>query len=53
MAGAVGAVAAALVITTVIAVLYADRQHHFATEQEKANTEITRLNADLARNAKA
>ncbi len=47
VAGAAGAVAAALVVTTVIAVLYADRQHHFATEQARANREITRLNADL------
>ncbi len=49
LALAAGAVAAALLVTTVIAVLYAEGQHHFATEQAKANTEITRLNADLGK----
>ena len=48
----------ALVVTTVVAVLYADRQRYFATAQKKANDEITRLaeradeqrrNADQAR----
>jgi eukaryotic-like serine/threonine-protein kinase len=47
LAGAIGTVAAAMVVMTVTAVLYADRQYHFATEQEKANREITRLNIDL------
>ena len=45
VAGSVGAVAAALVVTTVVAVLYADRQRYFATAQKKANDEITRLAA--------
>ncbi len=49
LAGAIGTVAAALVFTTVIAVLYAERQNHFATEQEKTNREITRLNDDLGK----
>ncbi len=47
VAGAACAVAAALVVTTVIAVLYAGRQRHFAVAQARANTEITRLNTDL------
>ena len=42
LAGAAGVVAAALVAVAVIAVLYADRQRHFALEQAKANREITR-----------
>ena len=45
VAGAVGAVAAVLLVTTVVAVLYADRQRYFATAQKKANEEITRLAA--------
>ena len=49
LAGAAGTVAAALVGMTVTAVLYADRQYHFATEQEKANREIIRLNLDLGK----
>ncbi len=49
LAVAAGTVAAALVGMTVTAVLYADRQYHFATEQEKANHEITRLNVDLGK----
>jgi eukaryotic-like serine/threonine-protein kinase len=49
LAGAAGTVAAALVGMTVTAVLYADRQYHFATEQGKANQEITRLNLDLGK----
>ena len=47
MAAAIGTVAAALVAVAVMAVLYADRQHHFATEQEKATQRITRLAVDL------
>jgi WD40 repeat protein/serine/threonine protein kinase len=49
VAGAAGTVAVALMGMTVTAVLYADRQYHFATEQEKANQEITRLNVDLGK----
>ena len=49
VAGAAGTVAAALLVTTAIAVLYADRQRHFATAQERTNREITRLNADLGK----
>ena len=45
VAGAVGAVAAALLVTTVVAVLDADRQRYFATAQKKSNEEITRLAA--------
>ncbi len=48
---ALGTAAAALLGVAVIAVLYAGRQHHFATEQERATREITglaeRLNASL------
>ncbi len=47
VASAIGTVTAALVAMTVTAVLYAERQHYFATEQEKANRQITRLNVDL------
>jgi WD40 repeat protein/serine/threonine protein kinase/tetratricopeptide (TPR) repeat protein len=49
VAAASVAVAAALLTTTVIAVLYARGQHRFATAQEKANQEIMRLNADLGK----
>jgi len=43
----IATVAAALVAVAVLALLYAGRQRHFAVAQEKANTEITRLNTDL------
>ena len=41
LAGAAGAVAAALVAVAVISVIYADRQRHVALEQTKANRRIT------------
>ena len=48
LAGAAGAVAAALVATTVLAVLYADRQRQFAIEKTNANQRIGNLATDLA-----
>ncbi len=53
VAGAIGALAAALVVTTVIAVLYADRQHHFATEQKKPTGKSLGSMTTSARNAEA
>ena len=49
VAASIATVAAALVAVAVLALLYAGRQRHFATEQEIANREITRLNADLGK----
>ncbi len=51
LAAAIGTAAAALLIVAVMALLHAERQHHFATEQARATREIAgladRLNASL------